>query len=244
MDISLIAIASAVFGASLLQAATGIGYGVIAGPVFLILLNGSEAFQISIVHNLLIAMALAPRLWRQMDRDLLRHFMIASMIGLPIGFWFLTIAGVTTLKLLAAGAIAITLFLATRPLRQQTNQFNRPNRRETTAIGLASGLMGGALAMPGPLAAAWMSRRGWGKATIRSTVLVFFVFAYGVALLLQILFAGISDDTWRLTLTLTPALAAGILVGNVLARLICENRFRQILQFVLAATIAGLFMSL
>lgn len=59
MDIqTLLMLSCTVFGASLLQAAAGIGYGVIAGPILLIVLNGSEAFEISTLHNLIIAIVL------------------------------------------------------------------------------------------------------------------------------------------------------------------------------------------
>ena len=45
----------AVLVASALQSATGIGFGVIAGPILLIVLNDGSAIQISIALNLLIA---------------------------------------------------------------------------------------------------------------------------------------------------------------------------------------------
>ncbi len=60
MDLDFLILNVAVFGAAALQSATGIGFGVIAGPVLLIALNSGSAIQISIILNLLIASILAP----------------------------------------------------------------------------------------------------------------------------------------------------------------------------------------
>ena len=65
MDQAFLILNLAVFGAAALQSATGIGFGVIAGPVLLIALNDGAAIQISILLNLLIAVILTPSLWRQ-----------------------------------------------------------------------------------------------------------------------------------------------------------------------------------
>ena len=81
MDASLLSLLYiAVFGAALLQAATGIGYGVIAGPIFLVVLNGVEAFQISAIHNILIAVLVAPFVFKNFSGSVLRPLLFG--IGL------------------------------------------------------------------------------------------------------------------------------------------------------------------
>ena len=55
MATELLVLQVAVFGAALFQAATGTGFGVIAGPVILMALNDGSAIQVSIVLRLLIA---------------------------------------------------------------------------------------------------------------------------------------------------------------------------------------------
>ena len=53
--------------------------------------------------------------------------------------------------------------------------------------------MGGMLAMPGPIAAAWMSINGLLKNEIRATIISFFVFAYGVNAALYTVITGVSS---------------------------------------------------
>ena len=85
MGQELLILSIAVFGASVLQAATGIGFGVVAGPLLLIVLNDSAAIQVSVALNLLIAVILAPSLWRIADRKLLPSLLIGLAVGSPIG---------------------------------------------------------------------------------------------------------------------------------------------------------------
>lgn len=244
-DILLILV-PAVLGASILQAATGIGYGVIAGPVFLVMLNGGQAFQISAIHNLLIALLLAPFVCRKIDRSLLGILIVGSCIGIPAGFFLQLVVGVVFLKLFSAGVIGLvaanlglTMWMAR--VREQTVGTRTPER---LVIGVLSGFMGGMLAMPGPVASAWMSLRGWGKDAIRATILVFFVFAYGTTLVLHVIFSVISQATWTLSIVLGPVVVLGIVIGNAISHLVSEAVFRIVLLGVLVSTIVSLLTSI
>jgi uncharacterized membrane protein YfcA len=97
--------------------------------------------------------------------------------------------------------------------------------------------MGGSLAMPGPIPAAWMASRGFDKNTVRATILMMFVFAYAIALALQFVLAEISTDTLKICASLTPATIAGIFVGKFLSKRISANVFGWLLILILAATI-------
>ncbi len=232
--------------AAMLQSATGIGYGVIAGPIFLVVLNGSHAFQISIVHNLLIALMLLPVVYRDFDKTVLTHLVLGSCLGIPAGFLLQLYVGVAFLKLFSVAVISIIAgALVFKMLKAAKHGLKaRVQPREQLFIGSLAGFMTGILAMPGPIASAWMSIRGSEKKAIRATVLSFFVFAYGSILILQILFSGISQATQTLSLTLAPVVIIGIFAGNALSHHISETVFRFILLAVLCSTVIVLFASL
>ena len=245
MDQDFLILNIAVFGAAALQSATGIGFGVIAGPVLLIALNDGSAIQISIVLNLLIALILAPSLWQQADRQLLAKLLIGLAIGSPIGLLIYLLMDIVFLKLFAGLAVAFTLFLTLRNSRARSHAPQPATKSiEQISTGVLSGIMGASLAMPGPIPAAWMSARGFDKETIRATILVMFVFAYVVALALQSGLAGIGMDTMRLSAMLAPATLVGILVGRLLGSRLSEQTFRYLLVIILAATAIILFSSL
>jgi hypothetical protein len=115
---------------------------------------------------------------------------------------------------------------------------------EKVGVGFVAGIMGGVLAMPGPVPAAWMSAKGYDKDTIRATILVMFVVAYSFALVLQLSLAEVSANTLRLTAVLVPATVAGVFVGKVLSHRISEATFRSLITIVLTLTVVLLFGTL
>ena len=180
-----IAVNVAVFAASALQAATGIGFGIIAGPILLVVLNDGSAIQISILLNLIIAGMLTPMLWRKVDRVLLTRLVIGLMIASPMGVWLFLVMNVTWLKSLAAVAVVLTFVMtALNHRRQRPAQPVPTSVAQQGSMGLVAGLMGGSLGIPGPIPAAWMSAKGYGKDTIRATILAMFVVSYTFALIL------------------------------------------------------------
>lgn len=237
MELEIVVLSIAIFGASALQSATGIGFGVIAGPALLITLNDSAAIQISVMLNLLIALLLAPSLRRHFDRRLLKSFLIGLTIGSPFGLMIYLHLDVALLKLLASIVVLFTLYFLLRGDRVSVDfQGDATGNTERIAIGFIAGMMGSSLAMPGPVPAAWMAAKRFDKGTIRATILVMFVFAYAVALLLQSALAGINTDALKLTAVLVPSTIAGILVGQFLSSRISELTFRRLLTMILAFT--------
>lgn len=220
----------------------GIGFGVIAGPVLLIALNDGSAIQISVLLNLLIAVLLAPSLRWKADRGLLKSLIIGLAIGSPLGLLIYLLLDIALLKLFAGLVVLFTLFLLLHGDRATTTlQSKASGSVERISVGVIAGIMGGNLAMPGPVTAAWMSARRFDKDTIRATVLLMFVVAYGIALLLQFSMAAISPDTLKLTAILTAPTLAGIVVGQALSSRISETVFRWLLAIILAVTSIFLF---
>ena len=245
MDQDFLVLNVAVFGASALQSATGIGFGVIAGPVLLVALNDGSAIQISIVLNLLIAAFLTPSLWQEADRRLLPKLLVGLAIGSPLGLLIFLSMDIVILKLFAGLAVVFTLFLTLRGNRAPSRSLQPAlGKVEQISIGVMSGIMGASLAMPGPVPAAWMSAKGFNKETIRATILLMFVFAYVVALALQFGLAGIGADSMRLSVMLTPSTVVGILVGRLLSSRLTEQTFRWLLVIILASTAIILFSTL
>lgn len=268
MDLQYLFMAIAVFGASALQSATGIGFGVIAGPVLLIVLNSGAAIQLSIGLSLLIAAVLMPSLWRDTDRLLLLRLIAGSAAGLPIGLAVFLSIDIGHLKLLAGLAVLFTLVFLLRSgaatglaagaagaestgaksvggesARAESFSAVPPGMLEQISMGVVSGVMSGSLAMPGPVPAAWMSARSYGKKTIRATLLTLFIFSYLAALALQAIMAGISKETlWNGFVLAVPTLA-GVIIGRFLIDRLTERAFRWVLISVLTATTAGLFLN-
>ena len=229
--------------AAVLQSATGVGFGVIAGPAFLIIMHNAAGIQVSIMLNLLIAVLLAPSLWRSIDRSTLNRVTLGVFIGTPLGILIFLNLNLAALKILAAIAVLFSLIMLLRnpgPLGAASPE--RPGER--VLIGVAAGAMGGSLAMPGPVPAAWMAARRYDKETIRATILVLFVVAYTIALLLQYGLAGIEPDSFLDAAALIPATVVGIPLGHWLSSKISDQVFRRFLIVVLCLTIGLLLLTI
>lgn len=243
VDGYILALHAAVLAAALLQAATGIGFGIIAGPIILMVMNSGSAVQVTILLSLLIAVVLAPSLYRLADKVLLTRLLVGTLVGLPIGIVVFLQASVDLLKLLAGIAVLFMALSVTGLLGSAgSNAKPRGGRLHDLGIGLLSGVMSASLAMPGPVAAAHMSSLSHAKDTIRATILVMFVFSYSAAFALQGVFAGVPRETLTLAATLTPATLIGILLGRISVAWISESGFRRMLSIVLVATSISLLV--
>ena len=88
----------------------------------------------------------------------------------------------------------------------------------------------------------YLSRTALGKNEIRATILTFFLFSYGGALLLQATLIGIEYQTWITAAVLTPSALVGVVAGHLLSKKINQQLFKGLVLFVLLLT--GLFMLL
>ena len=243
MEGYVLALHAAVLAAALLQAATGIGFGILAGPIILMVMNSGSAVQVTIVLSLLIAVVLAPSLYRLADKTLLARLLVGTLAGLPIGIVVFVQVSVDLLKLLAGLAVLFMAFSVTGLLGfARLNDKPRGRRLKDYAIGLLSGAMSASLAMPGPVAAAHMSSLAHAKDTIRATILVMFVFSYSAAIVLQAVAVGVSAETLSLAATLAPATLVGIFLGRMSAAWISERGFRWLISIVLVATSVSLLV--
>ncbi len=235
---------AAVFAASLLQAAAGIGFGIIAGPIILVVMNSGAAIQVSILLSFAIALVLAPAVVRQADRPLLAQFTLGTLIGAPFGIAAFQAAGIAALKAMAAIAVLFMAVSAAGWLNRRGAPAPRDSRLRNGLVGAISGAMSTALAMPGPAIAAELAAQGRDKTVLRATVLSFFLISYPLAFVVQYSAVGISGAALELSLELLPATALGVLAGRLLVPHVSETLFRRIIVAVLLATAAGLVASL
>ena len=243
----LLLLGAATVLAAILQTATGIGFGLIAGPFVLMALQGREAILATALLSLLITLVLVPKLLPDVNRRDLVNLSIGCAVGLPVGALVYLYADIVMLKLGAAALILFTLGMMMFPVRAASGGANKSDgekgRFGAIAAGVSAGVLGVCLAMPGPVAAVFMIRQGRGKAVVRATMLTFFVFALGAALTMQIFVDGLSTEVLQLSALLAPACVVGLVIGHFAAKRISERAFLRLLQIVLVATVISLFAS-
>jgi len=225
--------------AASMQAITGIGFAMIAGPFILLALDDGSAVQVTSALSLLIAALLAPGLRARIDWRMFWRLCIGSMIGLPFGLVLFLVVDLDLLKLIAGltvGLLTALIIFAPR----HTGGGQRPESSADWAVAGISGFFGGCLAMPGPTAAARMNARNFDKTVTRATILAMFLFLYPIILVAHGIVIGGARDALMTSVGLAPGAIAGTLAGAFAASRVSERAFRNLVLVLLAATSATL----
>lgn len=238
MSWDLIALHAVAAVAAFFQSVTGIGFGMIAGPVILVVLAEPQAVIVSTLMSWLIGLVLFPMLYRGADWRLALRLLASAAVVLPLGLWVLSIADIATLKLISGvsiGALTAMMVLGAPGMRT-------PGRAGDAAFGGLAGLFGGCLAMPGPTAVLRATGLGLAKARTRATMVVFFAMVWPLIFLGQWASIGISQQTLIHGASLIPATLTGLAIGNWAAGRVSEVFFRRLVILVLLATAVALLL--
>lgn len=216
-----------------LQTATGVGLGLLAGPVLILSLPGETAIFVAIVLNLLVSLALLPQEHGDIAWPPLRLLLIGTLVGVPLGWLMLRQIDATTLKLLT-GIVVLTAAIPLL-LRRQTVSDGGEVRLRTLVAGGLSGFMSGCLAIPGPVAMWALLQQNIAPSLVRATLRALFVFSYGIAFLTHVGLGGATGADWRTVAVLVPALALGIVLGRMVKRKVGDAALHVALRLILLA---------
>lgn len=234
--------------AATLQSATGFGFGLIAVPIFLLILDSREAIQMVMIIILCMSFLDWIKLRGQASIDLLKWLSTGSLIGFPFGIYIYNQMDLPLLKMIIAVVILFfslyNLMRLFKGLLHDNQQSHKHSKWITIFTGSISGLMSTSLAMPGPAVMLYLVHRRLDKTLIRATILTFFIFSYASAILLQSLIAGISGSTWYTSLTLAPVGLLGVLAGHYLAGKINQRLFKLIVLTTLILTALVMLLQL
>jgi len=234
--------------AATIQSATGFGFGLIAVPVFLLILNSTDAIQMVMIIILCMSIVDGLKLRGQSSFQLLLWLNIGLLIGFPFGLIIFQHADLAVLKIFIATVILLfSLHNLYHLLHVRSGQAPNPattNNWKTMLTGFFSGLMTTSLAMPGPAVMLYLVHQELDKTLIRATILTFFIFAYGGALILQTFTVGISSTTWVNGLSLVPVALLGVFSGHAIAHKINQQLFRRIVLIILILTAIAILFQL
>ena len=216
-----------------LQVATGVGLGLLAGPVLILSLPVESAIFVAIILNLSVSLLLLPQERGEISWPPLRLLLFGTLVGVPLGWLVLQALDAMTLKIFTG---VVVLVAAVQLLLTRRKALGKDSARLLTLVGGGfSGFMSGCLAIPGPVAMWTLLQGGIAPAVVRATLRALFIFSYGLAFLVHIGFSGASPTSWRAVATLIPALAVGIVLGIFVKRYVKEANLQIALRLLLLA---------
>lgn len=230
IDQTLLHVAAVI--AAFFQTVVGIGFGMVAGPVILMVLEDPAAVVISTCMSWLLALVLFPWLRRDIEWPMMARLTLGAAIGIVPGVLLLGAIGIGTLKLVAGLAIAAM----TGAMLFGLPGMRTPGPTGDVVFGALAGALGGCLAIPGPPAALRMTGLARPKTVIRATMVSFFCAVWPMILLAQVSVLSIGAHTWWNAVCLIPGTLAGLAFGNWAASRVSESLFRRlVILFLLAA---------
>ncbi|MFS0690901.1 sulfite exporter TauE/SafE family protein [Sporosarcina sp. 179-K 8C2 HS] len=216
--------------ASILQTGTGFGFSIVATPFLLLLFDARDAIQINLLLSLVISLAMYRKVRTDIDRGVMKRFIMGSFIGLPLGIIVFLLVDIPKLKLVIGIVILLltVLLLLKLRMKQSTNR--------DVAIGGLSGSLTTSIGMPGPPLLLYFSGADTAKETLRGTTLVYYLFIYSFSLLIQIVFAGTSTTVWKSSLFALPLVWLGLYAGEYLFLKVNQAGFRIFMYVILFFT--------
>jgi len=215
----------------MLRGLTGFGFAIAAVPLLSTVLSPRLAVAVAALLQLAVGFANAPRAWKLADRASLAPLLVGAVIGTPLGMAALRLAPVGPQRLAVAAAALLALVAAWRGPRLETSIVGR----RPAAAGVASGLLNGLAAMPGPPVVAHFLNAPIEPAAARASLTLYFA-ATAVFATASGLAAGIIDArAAALAVICAPLLFAGDWLGGRLFRAGGERLFRPAAVAVLAA---------
>ncbi|WP_404330411.1 sulfite exporter TauE/SafE family protein [Mesobacillus maritimus] len=216
--------------ASILQTSTGFGFSILATPFLLLLFEPAEAIQINLVLSLVISSALLSKIKKDIERTILKRFIIGGMVGLPGGIIVFMFTETTKLKLgISVLLLALTVLLMLQFRIKQT-------QKRDLVIGGISGSLTTSIGMPGPPILLYFSGTDTPKERLRGTTLAFYLFIYFVSLVIQVGFAGTNATVWVSSAMALPLVIIGLILGQRIFHKINQKMFTVFTYIILLFT--------
>jgi uncharacterized membrane protein YfcA len=218
-----------VFISTLTRSAFGFGDALIAMPLLVFFIDIKVATPLIALIAFFIAISILIRNWRDVEFKSAWRLIIASLIGIPIGLWYLEDMNENLIKLvLGVLIIFFAIFSLLKP-----KLINLKNERLSWIFGFLAGILGGAYNTNGPLIVIYSALKKWNPQNFRATLQGYF-FTTG---LLVIAGHGIAGNFTKEVLTYfmytLPVILIAVILGGQINKRIPVERFHKYIYIVL-----------
>ena len=228
-DIAIVVAGALVAG--FVNGLTGTGYALMALGFWLQAMSPATAAPLVAICSVAGHLQALRSIWSGVRWPRLWPFLVAGMLGVPIGTTLLEQVRVQPLKL--GVGILLIFYSAWMGLVRRPPVVAGGGRPADAAVGFVGGVMGGLASLSGPAPTIWVQLRGWTKNEQRGvnqpfnmTILATALLAAGVA--------GLLDRTfWIWAVITVPVSLVGARIGLMLYGRVNDAAFRQLVLVLL-----------
>ncbi len=214
----------AALAAGLAYGFAGFGAALIFMPVAAARVGPVEAVTLEACMGLASVVTVLPRALKLADKRDTGVLLAASLVGLPLGVWLLKVVDPELMRWGICGVAALTLAALVAGWRRKTQD----TRGALIGVGAASGALGGATGLTGPVMILFKLSGQGSAAEVRASTISFLTLL-SMLLLPMLWVQGLIrvEALWMAVLVL-PVYMAGALTGQGLFRPEREGLYRQV----------------
>ena len=217
-------IAFGVFVAAIMSGVTGLGFPLLAAPIFLHEYAPPQAILITSVCSL-IGQSFAVVVLRQTVCYEVRWRLVASgVVGVPIGTALLLLSDTSVLRFgLAVLLVISSLWL----LIGGSVIVRRPTGISELLIGVSGGICGGLFGVSSAVPATWLSACGHDKIRLRAIIQPYIIAAQCISLMMLCFHDALTAAVVKATALYFVPLLAGIAVGTAGFRIVSSDMYTR-----------------
>ncbi len=213
--------------ASFTQGFSGFGFQLVALSLLSFLIDLKSAIPLCALFGLVINIYLIITLRGHIKIWELKRLITGSIIGIPLGVYFLSEADPGLIKLVLGIVLIIFVGISTT----NTIKANGISTKWGYLFGLASGILGGAFNTNGPPVLIYFHLQGWDKFKLKAAITGFFIFST-VMIVASHFISGLTDfNVLTNFLYFLPAVFVGQVLGKIMFNRISSELYHK---FILA----------
>jgi uncharacterized protein len=199
-----------VFVAGVVRGYSGFGFAMIAAVTLSAGLSPREAVPIILVLDIVIAIWLLPKAWRDVDLKSLSWLAVGAVVGIPAGVGFLSSIPAKPMRI----CISIITMAAAMMLWYGFSLKKMPRRPGTVSTGLVSGMLTGSTAIGGPPVILFYLSSPASATVSRASLIAFFAGGDLLAFSFSIFHGLVTANILKSAALFVIPLCAGLAVGS------------------------------
>jgi uncharacterized protein len=225
----IIIILSIVFISTLTRSTFGFGDALIAMPLLALFIDFKIATPLIALIAFFIAISILIKNWKKVEFKSAWRLIIASLVGIPIGLWYLDDINENVIKLVLG--IIVLLFAIYSILKPKLHQLN--GEKYSWLFGFIAGILGGAYNTNGPPIVIYSSLKKWNPQNFRATLQGYF-FITGIMVITGHGIAGnFTDAVLSYFAYCIPIVIFAVILGARINKKIPVERFHKYIYIIL-----------
>lgn len=213
------------------QSVAGMGFGMVAVPIYTILLGPAEGVLLGNITGLVTTGLLAWTKRRNVEWNTVGYFFLGAVPGVLLTSWLLTFLATDWLNLLVGSVmVAMVIFSFTAPRLPAISDGVGPK----LVTGLAAAALSVTVAQSGPAMTSYAQARRWNQLAFAATLQPFFLFV-NMLVIPSKLYVGLGSAQALPPLLIglvVVAIVAGMFTGGLAAKIISPRMGRNLALFV------------